>query len=415
MNLSSLGKYLAIEPTRLGELQSLNLKDGIPLSQTRTVSVRDGIAIIPLYGVITARYDLLTYMMGGTALDILAKDIQQALENPSIKTIVLDIDSPGGVAVGPAEMSEFINTAIKNKDIIAYVGRNCCSAAYWIASSCSKIVAHESAIIGSIGVVTTLPVQEHPDQNGYMNIEILSSNAKNKRPNPKTPEGLEEIKKELDALEMKFMSDISKYRHISVDKIKTDFGAGGVFMGSKAKEKGMVDNLNSFEGLLKDLTTKEKDNKMTEKAETFSLQEVEKMKTEAFEKGRAEGIKQENARINALESIDTLGYDELLKQAKANPEMTAEKLSLQILSKEKEEGGRYLNQLRSNETKLPKVSAVMEENTQKLTIEEQAKSNWNKDKNLQAEFASFDDYFAYMKANDEGLIQLYSNKGGKND
>lgn len=43
-----------------------------------------------------------------------------------------------------------------------------------------------------------------------MNIEILSSNAKNKRPNPKTNEGLEEIKSELDALEMKFMSESSK-------------------------------------------------------------------------------------------------------------------------------------------------------------------------------------------------------------
>ena len=415
MILNALGKYLAIEPSHLGELKSLNLQDGIPLSQTRTVSVRDGVAIIPLYGVITARSDYLTFMLGGTALDILAKDIKRALDNPSIKTIILDIDSPGGVAVGPAEVSDFINAATKEKDIIAYVGRSCCSAAYWIASACSKIVAHESAIIGSIGVVTNLPVQEQPDQNGYMNIEILSSNAKNKRPNPKTEEGLKEIKNELDELEGKFISYISKFRHVSVDTIKTDYGAGGVFIGSKAKEKGMVDSLNSFEGLLRDLTNNKKEEKMVEKAETFSLQEVEKMKTDAFEKGRLEGIKQENSRINALESIDTLGYDELLKQAKANPEMTAEKLSLQILSKEKEEGSRYLSQLKSNEMNLPKVSAVTEERISNLSEEDQAKANWNRDKNLQAEFASFDDYLAFVKADNKGLIKLYSNKGGKND
>lgn len=49
--------------------------------------------------------------MGGTALDLLAKDLQAALDNPDVKSILLDVDSPGGVAVGPSETAEIIHRA----------------------------------------------------------------------------------------------------------------------------------------------------------------------------------------------------------------------------------------------------------------------------------------------------------------
>ena len=57
-----------------------------------------------------------------------------------------------------------------------------------LASATEKIIVNPSALVGSIGVVTTIPVQEQPDQDGYKNIEIVSSNAALKRPDPKTKE-----------------------------------------------------------------------------------------------------------------------------------------------------------------------------------------------------------------------------------
>lgn len=53
--------------------------------------------------------DFLTYVLGGTALDILAKDFRTALENSDVRAIILDFDSPGGIAVGPAEMADMIS------------------------------------------------------------------------------------------------------------------------------------------------------------------------------------------------------------------------------------------------------------------------------------------------------------------
>lgn len=81
------------------------------MENTRTVRIQNGVAVIPVSGVITGRMDFLTYVLGGTALDILAKDFRTALENSDIRAIILDFDSPGGIAVGPAEMADMIFNA----------------------------------------------------------------------------------------------------------------------------------------------------------------------------------------------------------------------------------------------------------------------------------------------------------------
>ncbi|NBV07362.1 MAG: S49 family peptidase, partial [Proteobacteria bacterium] len=191
-----IAKYWAIEPDilkslcRLDEIKSLSFQSERRLSNTRSVMIRDGTAVIPLHGPITARSDLFSFFLGGTSLSDLAKDFQTALDDDQVKAILFDVDSPGGVALGPSEMADAIFKARGKKPIWSYVGRNCSSAAYWIASATEKIIANPSALLGSIGVVTTIPVQEQPDSEGYKNIEIVSSNAKQKRPDPRTEEGI---------------------------------------------------------------------------------------------------------------------------------------------------------------------------------------------------------------------------------
>ena len=184
IDLQTIAKHWAIEPTAMQgviasfrEVQSgLSLFAQKPLANTYTTTIRDGVAVIPIHGIITPRHDLFTLLMGGTSLELLAKEIQTALDNNDVHAILLDIDSPGGVAVGPSEMADIIRKATQKKPIWAYVGRNCCSAAYWLASATTNIVAQKTALLGSIGVVSSVAVQEQPDADGYKQIEIVSSN-----------------------------------------------------------------------------------------------------------------------------------------------------------------------------------------------------------------------------------------------
>ena len=451
--LLKIAKYWAIEPDilkslcRLDEIKSLSFQSERRLSNTRSVLIRDGTAVIPLYGPITARSDLFSFFFGGTSLSYLAKDFQTALDDDQVTAILFDVDSPGGVALGPAEMADAIFKARGKKPIWSYVGRNCSSAAYWIASATEKIIANPSALLGSIGVVTTIPVQEQPDSEGYKNIEIVSSNAKQKRPDPRTEEGMAEIKRELNDLEAQFIEAIAKYRNVSVNAVKNDFGQGGVLIGKNAVASGMADSLGSYEEVIAELNQKISTNKQInfmsketiersainadfiksefpDIAEKLAKENSDKIRSEtkenAFAEGKkagfAEGIKSERERILAIEEASLPGHEDLVAKAKQDADMTADKLALQIVAREKQRGTKYVDAQKEAEKEMPKVAPNFESSSQEKTkidkdapLEERAKTEWQNDAKLRSEFADdYDAYFAYKKASEANQVKILS-------
>lgn len=58
-------------------------------------------------------------MSGATSIAVLATDFNEALNNPAVNAIVLEIDSPGGTVAGINELAEMIYAARKQKPIIA--------------------------------------------------------------------------------------------------------------------------------------------------------------------------------------------------------------------------------------------------------------------------------------------------------
>lgn len=456
--LLKIAKYWAIEPDilkslcRLEEIKSLSFQSERRLSNTRSVMIRDGTAVIPLHGPITARSDLFTFFLGGTSLSDLAKDFQTALDDDQVKAILFDVDSPGGVALGPSEMADAIFKARGKKPIWSYVGRNCSSAAYWIASATEKIIANPSALLGSIGVVTTIPVQEQPDSEGYKNIEIVSSNAKQKRPDPRTEEGMSEIKRELNDLESQFIEAIAKYRNVSVNAVKNDFGQGGVLIGKNAVASGMADSLGSYEEVIAELNQKISTNKQInfmsketiersvinadfiksefpDIAEKLAKENSEKIRSEtketAFAEGKkagfSEGIKSERERILAIEEASLPGHEDLVAKAKQDADMTADKLALQIVAREKQRGTKYVEQAAAAEKELPKVTPNFESSSPEKAkvdkdapLEDRTKSEWQNDAKLRLEFADdFDAYFAFKKASETNQVKILSTQNSK--
>ena len=414
IDLQTIAKHWAIEPTAMQGIQAtfrevqsgLSLFAQKPLINTLTASIRDGVAVIPVHGVITPRADVFTFLMGGTALDLLALDLQAALDDPEVHAILLDIDSPGGVAVGPSEMAEVIRKATQKKPIWAYVGRNCCSAAYWLASATSTIVAQKTALLGSIGVVSSVSVQEQPDADGYKQIEIVSSNAKNKRPDPRTPEGEATIRSELDALEAEFIQSVATYRNVGTDTVKTDFGQGGVVVGEAAVNAGMADEIGDYETTIKKLSTKNKGENSMDAKKAITKDQMAAL--------RAEGAKAERARLLALDEVAVAGHEDLLAKAKADPNMTAEKLALQIVKAEKAKGGDYLNGLKKAANSMPQVkpsTKPVAKLSKGATPEERAKNEWASNPQVRAEFDGDKDAFvAYCVAREKGQIKI-QNKG----
>jgi len=116
------------------------------------MSVKDGVARIPVEGVLAHRPDVMEMAVFGVedsrnVLDM----VQSATEAKDVKAILLDIDSPGGFSVGGFEIADAVAHANTVKPTYAHISGMGASLAYMIASQAGKIIANRSSIVGSIG------------------------------------------------------------------------------------------------------------------------------------------------------------------------------------------------------------------------------------------------------------------------
>jgi len=207
--------------------------------------VVDGVALLPITGPIFPRANMMTEMSGATSLSILQADYRAALEAKDVGAIMLLMDTPGGAVSGINAFHDQVAAGTKRKYTAAHVMGSAASAGYWIASAASEITLERTGIVGSIGVVAAVPKQVEPDADGYIAVEIVSSNAPMKRPDPTTEEGAATVRTMLDAIESEFIADVARGRKTTTAKVKSDFKQGGVEMGAAAVALGMADRVAS--------------------------------------------------------------------------------------------------------------------------------------------------------------------------
>ena len=249
----SLETILAVAD-RCGDPEALQTRLGRPLDNARTVTMRDGVAVIPITGPIFRHANLFTEISGATSTGTLATDIQTALDNPYVRGIVLDINSPGGDATGINELANLIASARGHKRIVAYGGGTIASAAYWLASAASEIVVDDTALLGSIGVVMSyLDTSERDAKTGVRRVEIVSSQSPDKRLDANSDAGRSKVQSIVDALGEVFVSAVARNRNITAETVLADFGQGGVRVGADAVAHGMADRIGSLEAVIAEL------------------------------------------------------------------------------------------------------------------------------------------------------------------
>jgi ClpP class serine protease len=239
-----------IEAVMHGTPEAVAAKVGRPLDNTQTAEVRDGIAVIPVIGPIFRFANLFTEVSGATSVQVLARDLTTALDDPKVSGILLHVDSPGGEASGIAELADMIRAGTERKPITAYVSDLGASAGYWLASSAGRVVAAETALLGSIGVVMAT---RDPRRDKGKDIEFVSSVSPNKRPDPTTPSGQDQYQALVDQLGDIFVAAVARNRGVKPQAVLDDFGAGGLLVGAQAVAAGMADSIGSFEGTLAEM------------------------------------------------------------------------------------------------------------------------------------------------------------------
>ena len=220
-----------------------------------TMLTREGVAIVPVVGPIFPRANLMTEMSGtGTSAAMLARDLALARDSADVGAILLMVDSPGGSPTGINAIADQLYAMRGHKRVLAHVTGSAASAAYWIVSSAGEIALDKTGMVGSIGVVAAVSKQVEPDASGNLAIEIVSSGAPNKRPDPQAEDGAAQIRGLLDSIETQFVADVARGRKTTPARVRTDFGAGGMKVGADAVAAGMADRVQSYERSLTDLT-----------------------------------------------------------------------------------------------------------------------------------------------------------------
>lgn len=209
---------------------------------------RGNVAVIPIEGMI--RTDDSTFTPGVKSSEIV-KLIEQADRSKEIQAILLEINSPGGTPVATDE----ITTALKsvNKTTVAVIRETGASGAFWIATGADRIFANRMSITGSIGVQSSK--LEFPGLLADYNITYRRMTAGRLKDagsiyREMTPEEKILYQAILDELHTEFINEVARNRHLSEEYVRT-IATGFVYLGSEAKEMGLVDELGGKKDALR--------------------------------------------------------------------------------------------------------------------------------------------------------------------
>ena len=237
------------------DVRAVSARPGKPLENARRATHRDGVATIPVRGPIVRHGTAMTALCGLTSVDAIAGDLQTAIDNPMIKHVCMEFDSPGGSVTGIAELAHRIRAMSKVKPICGFVDGQACSAAYYLASACPELVSTDWGRVGSIGVIAAIPPK---DAGKNEPVEFVSSQSPMKNPDPNSEAGHAEYQAMVDELAALFVKDVADFRGTSEETVKSEFGRGGVKIGESARKAGMVDRLGDYESLHAELAGRTK-------------------------------------------------------------------------------------------------------------------------------------------------------------
>lgn len=231
------------------DLAAVEARIGKPLAnEQQGYTIVDGVAVLPLTGVIAKRMNLFTQISGGTSTQIAMRDFVAAVNDPAVHSIVLLVDSPGGAVDGVEEFSDVIFSARGKKPVTALIDGVGASAAYWLASAASKVyVTGNTVATGSIGVVGThVDYSQRDAKEGVKVTEITAGKYKRiaSEHEPLSKEGRASLQEMVDTLYSVFVDAVARNRGASAESVAGT--EGKLFIGKQAINAGLVDGISTL-------------------------------------------------------------------------------------------------------------------------------------------------------------------------
>ncbi len=216
----------------------------------------NGIAVLPLYGVITQRGNMVDDVSGpgSASTQMFGSALRDAIADPAVGSILIDIDSPGGSVYGISELADEIAAAKSQKPVVAIANSLAAAAAYWLGAQASELYVTPGGEVGSIGVW-----QAHFDYSEAMAAEgvkptLISAGKFKVDGNPYAPldeEAKAFLQSRTDDYYATFTKAIAKGRGVPIAQVREGMGQGRVLGADTALAQNMVDGIATFSDVIK--------------------------------------------------------------------------------------------------------------------------------------------------------------------
>lgn len=190
---------------------------------------------------------------GITGAETLVSLIDQARGNPSVKALVLRVNSPGGSAVASELIRHAIETTKSEKPVIVSMGDLAASGGFWISMGASKVLAASSTITGSIGVFGLAPTFENTLKLAKIGQGTVATTwlANAERLTQPMDPRLETIfTQSVAKTYVNFVNIVAQSRKLTPAYVQT-VAQGRVWTGSQAAKRKLVDEIGDFQDAIK--------------------------------------------------------------------------------------------------------------------------------------------------------------------
>lgn len=207
---------------------------------------RTGVEVIPVSGILVSRGAHLDACEVMTSYEDLRRQLRTAVADPMVERIVLDIDSPGGSAVGAFELASEIRAMTQQKPITGLVNFMAYSGGYLLASACSEVVMSQTSGVGSIGVIAKHLDRSAMEEKAGVKVTTVYAGAHKNDLSPHEPLTDQSLKFLNDLVQesyQMFVGAVAGYRGLSIEQVKATEAA--LYQGQQGIAAGLADRIQT--------------------------------------------------------------------------------------------------------------------------------------------------------------------------
>jgi signal peptide peptidase SppA len=217
-----------------------------------------GVVSVPLTGVLTPQGSFFDVLFGGGlgGLAGFRAAFAAAIASDDVTAVVIDVDSPGGMADMVPETARFVREARGSKPIVAVSDTRMLSGAYWIASQADEVVVTPSGYAGSIGAYRAhQDISEALKAEGVTITYVYAGKHKvDGNPTEPLPAAVRaDWQQDVDDVYGEFVADVAVGRGTTEAKVRAGYGEGRSLNAARAITAGLADRAATFDEVISEL------------------------------------------------------------------------------------------------------------------------------------------------------------------